>query len=406
MLQESRRRSSESLLDANENTGIYDTKLLTPASVMLIILFFLSCQSQQDFDFQVSTPDQSSPQDTGDTEETPLEEVENLGDLFRLLNRQGYLDQNHQDMAARFIAEKQQSPVYCDEVWRVLLSDQGARIEEPEMIWEHASVPDVLILDSGAHLLVYNDLRKDIFMDILQNDPQRFWRQGFLGYGGVGFSIDNFDGQGFVELTNVDLQFEELQSAVDPDLGRMLDGTIRLSWFGMTTDVLENGFVSPMQTQKPHRFYRSEWQEDWTFSPPLMAVASYEGSTGGVDPTILTLNDGGEIMFVAPLDHYALGWYSPDGLSWPENADVETTVSGATADALLHNGMHHMYYMKNGFLGAFESTYSEDGFNWDIGPFTIFFEEGAHNITVDIDPENRIWVYYNQLNEACLDSLD
>ena len=373
----------------------------------LSLCILLSCQTQQDFDFQVSTPDKSSPQDTGEAEiETTPEEIENLGDLFRLLNRQGYLDQNHQDMAARFMAEKQQSPVYCDEVWRVLLSENGARIEEPEMVLPSASVPDVLILDSGAHLLVYNDLRTDIFMDILHNDPQRFWRQGFLGYGGVGFSIDHFDGQGFVELTNVDLQFEELQSAVDPDLGKMLDGTIRLSWFGMTTDVLENGFVSPMQTQKPHRFYRSEWQEDWTFSTPLMAVASYEGSTGGVDPTILTLQDGGEIMFVAPLDFHALGWYSPDGISWPDRADVETTVSGATADTLLHNGVHHMYYMKNGFLGDFESQHSQDGFTWDIGPFDIFFEEGAHNITVDIDPENRIWLYYNQLNQDCLDALD
>ena len=113
---------------------------------MFKIIFFLSCQIQQDFVFQVSTPDKSSPQDTVETEiETPPEEIENLGDLFRLLNRQGYLDQNHQDMAARFMAEKQQSPVYCDEVWRVLLSEEGARIEGPELVLPSASVPDVLI---------------------------------------------------------------------------------------------------------------------------------------------------------------------------------------------------------------------------------------------------------------------
>ena len=81
-------------------------------------------------------------------------------------------------------------------------------------------------------------------------------------------------------------------------------------------------------------------------------------------------------------------------------------VSGATADALLHNGVHHMYYMKNGFLGEFEYQHSQDGFNWDTGPFNLFFEEGAHNITVDIDPQNRIWMYYNQLNEACIDALN
>lgn len=376
--------------------------------IPLCILIY-SCVSQQDFDISVSLPNPSQENTQEEVEESGYSESppESLGDLLRILNANGTLTPTEMVQAESFMEQKIRSPVYCDEVWRVLLSPTGAIIEEPNMVWSHASVPDILILESGAHLLVFNDLRPDIFMDTLRNNPSRFWKQGLIGYGGVGFAIDNFDGNGFVEHTDVHLHFQELQRAVDPDLGKTKDGTIRLSWFGMTTDVLGDGFISPMQTEKPHRFYRSVREGNWDFSIPQIAVSSFEGTTGGVDPTILSLQEGGEILFVAPLDFYAVGWFSQDGENWPENADVFTEISGATADALLgKDGLHHMYYMKNGFLGVFEAMSSTNGFDWDIGPSTLYVEEGAHNLSVDIDPQGNIWLYYNQLNPECMSALD
>ena len=138
-----------------------------------------------------------------------------------------------------------------------------------------------------------------------------------------------------------------------------------------------------------------------------MAVSSSAGSTGGVDPSILSLADGGEILYVGPLDHYAMGWHSTDLISWTDAPNVETDVSGATVDTILRSdGTHEMFYMKNGFLGEFETISSLDGFQWDIGPYKLYSEEGAHNPTADYDDEGKLWLYYNQWNDDCIADLE
>ena len=378
----------------------------------MIWFFLFSCKSaEQTYSTQVYAPgtESTSPNQPEEIVEPSQEEVfdDSFGGVLRRLDLHGEIDPEDLVIAEEFMSSRSNNRVYCDDIWRIQFGSQQEILRGPEMVWPHASVPDLLILDSGEHLLVYNDLRKDIFMDVLRNEPSRFWRQGLLGYGGIGFSIDRFDGNGFVEMLDVDLQFSTLQRAVDPDLGRMLDGNVRLSWFGMTTDVLEDGTVSPMETTKPHQFYRSQRIQSWIFTEPFLAVSSYAGRTGGVDPSILTLQNGGEILYVGPLDEYVMGWYSEDLLTWPDEPDVETRVAGVTVDTLYTTfGQHEMFYMRNGVLGQFEVQASSNGFDWASGPQTLYFETDAHNLTVDYDPDGNLWLYYNLWNADCLAAVE
>ena len=111
-------------------------------------------------------------------------------------------------------------------------------------------------------------------------------------------------------------------------------------------------------------------------------------------------------MVVAPLDHYAMGWHAQDVQNWPSNMNLETTLPAATADALLReDGIHQLFYMKNGFLGAFEVASSQDGMVWEAEPQPVYFEEGAHNPSFDYDAVGNLWMYYNLWSDDCPHSM-
>ncbi len=292
--------------------------------------------------------------------------------------------------------------LYCDAVYRVSSPDGLVFAGEPERVLNHASVPDVVITDSGEHVLVYNDVTPFRLVELLRTDPARLWRQGMLGYGGVGMSVTT-PGAAATEVLDLDLQFGELQEAVDADLGRKADGTWHVAWLGVRVDDMIDG-RGPLFSRMPHHFFRSHSEDLRNFSTPVVAVASNEGSTGGVDPTIVDLVDGGEILFVSPLDRYAMGWSSPDGAQWaPEAApDVVTTVPGATADALTVNGAYRMHYMQNGEFGHFRYSTSNDGRTWQEGG-TLLRTTDGFNTSVARAPDGTWWLYYNRNEAGCLD---
>lgn len=125
--------------------------------------------------------------------------------------------------------------LHCDAVYRLSSVDGLTFSGTPERVLSHASVPDVVVTDTGEHVLVYNDVTPYKLTEILRTDPARLWRQGLLGYGGVGMSTGLATGPDFTEVLDLDLHLPLPQEAVDPDLGRRGDGTWRLAWLGWTS---------------------------------------------------------------------------------------------------------------------------------------------------------------------------
>ena len=310
-----------------------------------------------------------------------------------------------EDIAAveAFMSERYaQSTVYCDVVYR-MSSPDGLVFDGPsERVIEHASVPDVVITDSGEHVVVYNDVTPGRLVELLRSDPERFWRQGLLGWGGMGMSVGSAESSAFEEVADLDLNLERLMRVVDPDLGRKPDGAWHAAWFGIQVeDGMENG---ALHSNQPHKFFRGSSADLRTFGTPVVAAASTEGSTGGADPTILDLADGGEILYVGPLDNTALGWSSPDGVTWNAEggADVDSQVPTATPDAMADpRGDYRMHYMRNGDFGNFEVARSKDGRVWESGATMIRTQTGF-NLSVARGPDGVWWLYYNETDPDCM----
>jgi len=299
------------------------------------------------------------------------------------------------------------STLRCDAVWRVS-SEDGTSFEDadPEMVLPHASVPDLHIDVEGHHWLVYNDVTPWKLVDVMSADPERLWRQGLLGWGGVGMSVDRQDGTGFTEVIDLDLKMERLQQAVDPDLGERLDGTLRMVWLGIHVDDMNPDRPDPLNSYKPHKFFRSTLTEEVTFTTPRVAVASSEGETGGLDPTVLDMADGRELMLVGPLDDTALGWWSDDGETWEPEAppDLDTLVRAATPDARPDpEGGYRLHYMENGARGTFRVSRSDDGETWEIDGALMRRVEEGFNVTADVGPDGVWWMYFNITDEECVE---
>jgi hypothetical protein len=305
------------------------------------------------------------------------------------------LRQNYQDGIGK---------LHCDTVYRVS-SEQGDSFEgEAERVLDHASVPDVIFTTEGHHILVYNDVTPYKLFEVLRSDPERVWRQGLLGDGGMGMSIDRRDGLGFQEVVDLDLNLERVQWVVDPDLVRRPDDSWRMVWFGILLDQAHED-LSPLHSDLPHNMYRSV-SSDWrSFPAASVAVASEDGDFGGVDPTVLDLEDGYEVLLMGPMPHTVLAWESADGQDWGETAlaHYDTLVPGATPDAMRDPlGLYRLHFMRNGQMGHFQVTASSDGRNWSDSPKTLRQVEDGFNPTVNIDPDGVWWLYWNENDADCV----
>ena len=332
----------------------------------------------------------------------PRADSDELVDLFQHLDSSRCL--HRRDQAAlreRMETYYGQTTLHCDAVWR-RSSPDGMGFPGPgERVLSAASVADVFIDESGRHVMAYNDLTIGLLPDLIATDPQRLWAQGLLGYGGVGLAIDA--GSGFVPQVT-DLHLPHPQEAVDPDIGRTSDGMWRLVWFGVDPADMNPTMHGPLASAKPHRFYRSVSTDLTDFSEPRVILASSQGSTGGADPTIMDMADGGEVLMIGPLDFTTVGWRSVDGEQWsPTDAShFDTRARVATPDALrAPDGGYRLYGMRNGSPGTFVLHRSPDGTAWNHGK-TVMQQDGAFNVSVAVDPKGIWWLYYNVTDEACL----
>lgn len=323
-------------------------------------------------------------------------------DLFARLDRRGQLSTADLGWLEGWLdTYHRQTTLHCDSTWRVSSRD-GLRFPGPaEQVLGASSVADLAILPDGRQVLVYNDTTPGRLLAVARDDPARFWRQGLVGYGGLGLAIDS--GRGFEEVP-LDLHLDQLQEAVDPDLGVRPDGTLRLAWFGVPVDAMNPQAHGPLASRKPHRIYRTAAPTVNDFPTPAVAIASTAGSTGGTDPTVLDLDDGGELLLMGPLDHTAVGWRSVDGVDWPTDAppSLDTHLPAATPDAVRDpSGGYRLYFMQNGQPGLFKVAFSQDGLTW-TGTREVLRDPDAFNVSAAVDRDGTWWLVFNRSDAACL----
>ncbi len=330
------------------------------------------------------------------------EPPEHIVGLFERLDSRGRLTESELGWLETWLdTYHRQTTLHCDSTWRVSSRD-GLRFPGPaERVLGASSVADLAILPDGRQALVYNDTTPGRLLQVAREDPERFLRQGLVGYGGLGLAVDS--GQGFEEVP-LDLHLDALQEAVDPDLGVRPDGSLRLTWFGVPVGSMNPAAHGPLASRKPHRIYRTTSPTLGDFPTPVVAIASTAGSTGGTDPTVLDRADGSEVLYMGPLDHTAVGWVSPDGTRWPTDAapGVDTRLSAATPDAVVDPaGGYRMVFMQNGRPGVFKVAFSRDGLTW-TGEREVYRDVDAFNVSAAVDGAGTWWLVFNRSDPACL----
>lgn len=323
-------------------------------------------------------------------------------DLFGRLERRRQLSAEDLDWLETWLdTYHRQTTLHCDGTWRVSSRD-GLRFPGPaEQVLGASSVADLAILPDGRQALVYNDTTPGRLLEAAREDPARLWRQGLVGYGGLGLAVDS--GRGFEEVP-LDLHLDALQEAVDPDLGVRPDGSLRLTWFGVPVGAMNPAAHGPLASHKPHRIYRATSTTLGEFPTPAVAIASTAGSTGGTDPTVQDLPDGGELLWMGPLDHTAVAWRSDDGVSWPTDAapSVDSRLPAATPDVVTDPaGGYRMYFMQNGQPGLFKVAFSTDGLSW-TGVREVYRDPDAFNVSAAVDAQGTWWLVFNRSDPACL----
>ena len=118
--------------------------------------------------------------------ETALSEDASLIDLFTRLDQHHCIHKSDiLTLTERMNEHHKQTTLHCDQVWRRSSID-GKIFDGPEsLVLTSASVADVFIEKTGAHVIAYNDLRPNLLAETMIQDPQKLWRMGLIGYGGA-----------------------------------------------------------------------------------------------------------------------------------------------------------------------------------------------------------------------------
>ena len=335
---------------------------------------------------------------------TPLGPENSLIDHFVRLEQDKCLhEQDIESLKQRMKTYHTQTTLHCDQVYRRSSMD-GLKFDGPEeLVLESASVADVVIDGMGRHIIAYNDTHPTRLVQTAQYAPNTFWKRGLIGYGGLGLAVDPMNDEA-IQYLEPDLHLSNPLELVDPDIGLTNTGQYRLSFFAVEPTQMNRTQHGPMAAAKPHNFYRAVSNSLTEFPTPDVIVASSEGSNGGADPAILSLNDGGEVLFVGPLDHTTMAWVSTDGKQWPthESPTYNTRQRFATPDALPDpDGGYRLYGMTNGRPGEFQVSMSADGRQWKKSQ-VVLRQQGAFNISVGVDPVGIWWAYYNKTDSNCV----
>ena len=230
------------------------------------------------------------------------------------------------------IIKKQPSTVMSFTAVRVLMGN----FDGPEERWlDSVCVADVYIDIDGSHVVAFNDLRPGLLNKTAETAPEIFWQQGLVGCGGLGLMIES-PGKSEPERIFTNLNLETPQEVVDPDIRRSRDGQWKLVWFGVNPSQMNPEMPGPLASPKPHHFYQSQSTDLLVFSEPEVIIASSRGSTGGSDPAMLELDDGGDVFLLGPLDLTTMAWYRAADESWDPLAEpnANTGQTFATPDAV------------------------------------------------------------------------
>lgn len=372
-----------------------------------MILLLLACA-------HAPKPDTADSGDGGDTDDTaagacdlPPDPGRGMGFqaiVLRLSAQRCLVEEDIAALAAHVVDFQTVGP-YCDAVMRTRSPDGLGDWSEPELVREHASVPEIFVTDAGAHVLAYNDLSPGLLEATVRDDPERLWRQGLIGIGGMGMSID--EGDGFVEVSTLDLHLDVLQQVVDPDFGQRADGTYRVSYFGITPEEMEDGAWDPLESALPHRFWRHTGAGLADFPGGRVAVESEWNEHGSADPTILDLADGSEILFVGGPDGNTPGWVSTDGAAWDVGAepDLTTGFGTTTPDATPDPAGGYRLYFRDNVSGTYHLSTSADGWTWSESA-RIYTGPPGGGLSATVDPDGTWWLYFNLQDQECADRAD
>ena len=335
--------------------------------------------------------------------ESKLSTTSTLHDLFERLDKEQCLHSDDTNLLQHKLKEyHQKTTLHCDEIWRRSSID-GKLFDGPEeLVIRAGSVPDVHIEPDGTHVIVFNNTDPEILLSKTLQDPQIFWRMGLVGFGGLGIALDRMNGSGITYI-ETDLHLEHPQEVVDPDIGKTPTGEWRLVWFGVNPIDMDKNLTGPINAPKPHYFYRASSFELTNLGNPQIILASDHGSTGGADPAVVTRTDGGETLFLGPLDKTVMAFESK-GETWDPKSDptYNTRVPLASPDVVFEGGIYRMYGMKNGYPGIFELYESSNLQRWTkVG--TVLRDSNAFNISVARDPIGVWWIYFNKTNKKCLE---
>ncbi|MES2640930.1 MAG: hypothetical protein V4850_15680 [Myxococcota bacterium] len=323
--------------------------------------------------------------------------------LLARLGAQRCLSEADQDALIAWVDPfYEQQDVWCDAIYRLSSPDGRTFTGEPEPVREHASVSDVVITAEGAHVVVFNDLAPGLFAATLRTDPERFWRQGLVGIGGLGLLVDS--GEGFAEVP-LDLHLPELALVVDPDLTVRPAGDYRLVTFVVPGTALDGHQWDPFQSKEPHGFFRAVSPRFDTFPGPRRVVASRAGKHGGADPTVLDLPDG-EILFVGDFTEPLRGWSAPAGRYPPLGAvpgvSADLPVAGPKA-VVDPTGPYRLYFVDftSGLLSLATST---DGRSWSgLGPVVNMPQVNSPGVARAAD--GTWWLYFNRREPGCVSKV-
>lgn len=335
--------------------------------------------------------------------ESPLSEDATLIELFTRLDQHHCIHKSDiHTLTERMNEHHKQTTLHCDQVWRRSSID-GKIFDGPEtLVLSSASVADVYIEKTGAHVIAYNDLRPELLAETAIQDPHKFWRMGLVGYGGLGLVRDRLYNKE-LEYIETDLHLLHPQEVVDPDLSKTKDGKWRLVWFGVNPDQMNPDAHGPLSSSKPHYFFRAESENLSDMGDPFVLVRSSEGMTGGADPTMATLPSGEDVLMVGPLDTTVMGWISKEGKFSPlAKPDLDTRAPLASPDLIVApDGTLRLYGMKNGTPSEIWYYTSTDGLNWKKGGLA-YKDTTTFNASVGVDPAGTWWLYYNRTDQECL----
>lgn len=358
-----------------------------------------------------SPPEETGEADTHDTswdtgvEPSPCDVPDparpmGFADLMARLESQRCLADEDIDALAVWMEDFEGANLHCDVVVRASSADGLGNWSRPEPVLEQASVPDIYIGPDNVHVLTYNDVTRGRLVATVRDDPERLFRQGLLGLGGMGMMVDA--GAGFEERQDLDLRLPVLQQVVDPELTRDIDGVLHLTWFGVVPSSMEDGVWDPVESVGAHNFFRNRAPALDAWEAPQLLVSSSLGGGRLADPTLLDLGDGAEVLFLSNPGREITGWSSLDGVQWDPSAEPDRAmlVAALTPDAVVDPAGGYRMYFHN-MDDSFHVAMSADGVAW-APSVEVFRGANTTGLSVAVDPEGLWWMYYTVRDPACV----